>query len=346
MRNKDSLTLLRLKMLGGYVSLLIVFIIASCIIVTKSGALEENGHRYKENVERRTLSENAFLQMIYLDSVPMADFAEQTLTYVRMLDGTTCPAITVDKYPGQQVTITAPHGAGVAQIRVQPEAGAANTYEITFTQGAPASVRLDGINVNAVPLATFAPTTLQYALNYSGSLPVVEGVTSDSTLNVDVLWKGETASIQVTDQAGNRAVYTIVFTRQTSSNKALKAILVNGSPLDKFTPAVLTYDSVLAAGSAYPEVTYIADEDAQVVFFGQLADGKWGISVVAEDGTISTYTVQFTIAKYTNATLKNLTVEGKVIPFSPAVPSMQKVVIVSFMAWQLTAAFRAAATAR
>ena len=36
----------------------------------------------------------------------------------------------------------------------------------------------------------------------------------------------------------------------------------------------------------------------------------------------------------------------KVVPFSPAVPSMQKVVIVSFMAWQLTAAFRAAATAR
>ena len=264
-----------------------------------------------------TVSENAFLQMIYLDSVPMADFAEQTLTYVRMLDGTTCPAITVDKYPGQQVTITAPHGAGVAQIRVQPEAGAANTYEITFTQGASASVRLDGINVNAVPLATFAPTTLQYALNYSGSLPVVEGVTSDSTLNVDVLWKGETASIQVTDPAGNIGVYTIVFTRQTSSNKALKVILINGSPLDKFTPAVLTYDSVLAAGSAYPEVTYIADEDAQVVFFGQLADGKWGISVVAEDGTMSTYTVQFTIAKYTNATLKNLTVEGKVIPFSP-----------------------------
>ena len=30
----------------------------------------------------------------------------------------------------------------------------------------------------------------------------------------------------------------------------------------------------------------------------------------------------------------------KVVPFSPAVPSMQKVVIVSFMAWQLTAAIR------
>ena len=30
----------------------------------------------------------------------------------------------------------------------------------------------------------------------------------------------------------------------------------------------------------------------------------------------------------------------KAVPFSPAVPSMQKVVIVSFMVWQLTAAIR------
>ena len=30
----------------------------------------------------------------------------------------------------------------------------------------------------------------------------------------------------------------------------------------------------------------------------------------------------------------------KVVPFSPAVPSMQKVVIVSFILWQLTAAIR------
>ena len=30
----------------------------------------------------------------------------------------------------------------------------------------------------------------------------------------------------------------------------------------------------------------------------------------------------------------------KVVPFSPAVPSTQKVVIVSFMLWQLTAAIR------
>ena len=66
MRNKDSLTLLRLKMLGGYVSLIFVFIIASCIIITKSGALEENSMKYKENIERRSLSERTFFQLFDL----------------------------------------------------------------------------------------------------------------------------------------------------------------------------------------------------------------------------------------------------------------------------------------
>ena len=66
MRNKDSLTLLRLKMLAGYASLIFVFIIASCIIITKSGALEENSMKYKENIERRSLSERAFFQLFDL----------------------------------------------------------------------------------------------------------------------------------------------------------------------------------------------------------------------------------------------------------------------------------------
>ena len=66
MRNKDSMMRLHLKMLGGYASLIIIFIIASCIIITKSGNLEENSQRYRENIERRTFSERAFLQLFDL----------------------------------------------------------------------------------------------------------------------------------------------------------------------------------------------------------------------------------------------------------------------------------------
>ena len=63
---QESLVRLHLTMLGGYVSLIVVFIRASCIIITKSGALEENSIKYKENIERRTLSERAFFQLFDL----------------------------------------------------------------------------------------------------------------------------------------------------------------------------------------------------------------------------------------------------------------------------------------
>lgn len=256
--------------------------------------------------------------MIYLDSVALPGFVKTNLTYEVLLEGTTCPKITVDKAAGQQVTITAPYGAGVAQIKVQPEQGSANIYEITFKAGAAASARLTGINIDGTLLAAFAPTTLDYALNYTGSLPTVEGVVADLSQTVETLWKGEVASIHVTDSLNNKAVYTVTFTRQLQSNKALKAILVDGVAMPEFVPTTLDYTRVLTAGSTYPEVTYIADDNAQVVYFGQTDDGKWGISVAAEDGTISTYTVTFTISKYSDATLADLQLDGTTISgFAP-----------------------------
>lgn len=66
MKHIDSLTRLRLKTVGGYVSLMALFIIASVIVVCKSGNLEENSKRYSENIDRRALSEGAFLQLFDL----------------------------------------------------------------------------------------------------------------------------------------------------------------------------------------------------------------------------------------------------------------------------------------
>ena len=265
-----------------------------------------------------TVSENAFLDMIYLDSVPLAGFVKTNLTYSVQLESATCPQITVDKAPGQQVTITAPYAAGTAQIQVQPEQGTANTYEITFTTGAAASVRLQGITIDGVAIDGFAPTTLAYTANYTGSLPVVAGVVADPSQTVEVLWKGEVASLHVSDAEGNRAVYTVTFTRQLLSNKTLKSILIDGVAMTEFETTKLNYTRTLPAGSTYPEVSYVANDNAQVIFFGQLAEGKWGITVAAEDGTTATYTVTFTIKKYNDATLADLKLDGTTIAgFAP-----------------------------
>lgn len=66
MKQIDSLTRLRLKIVGGYVSLIALFVVASVIVVCKNGDLEDNSKRYKENVDRRAFSEGAFLQLFDL----------------------------------------------------------------------------------------------------------------------------------------------------------------------------------------------------------------------------------------------------------------------------------------
>ena len=263
------------------------------------------------------VSENAFLNMIYLNGDSLEGFLSSKLDYTLPLSTATCPVITVDKAPGQQVTITAPYAAGVATILVKPESGAANTYTITFEAAAPVTVRLADILIDGVSLAGFSALKSHYTLNYEKSLPKVQGLPESEDQTVSVLWKGEEAWIQVSDKAGNKASYTIAFTREISANAQLQAILMDGAPLATFDPAVLSYNIDLAAGSSYPEVGYQVSDEAQVVFFGQEAEGKWAITVMAENATKQTYTIQFHIAQYDDALLENLQVAGQTITFDP-----------------------------
>ena len=96
MKDMDSLTRLRLKIVGGYVSLIALFIIASIIVVCKSGYLEENSKRYRENIDRRALSEGAFLQLFdltqlggqaaILDSTKIAAYEKKEKRVMMTLD--------------------------------------------------------------------------------------------------------------------------------------------------------------------------------------------------------------------------------------------------------------------
>lgn len=252
------------------------------------------------------VSQNAFLDMIYLDGEPLANFQSDLLTYTAPLEGATCPAITVDKAAGQQVTITAPYAAGIATIVVKPEEGAANTYTIDFQEAAPEAVRLSNILVNGQSLEGFIPELMTYTASYAGDRPSVEGVKEYAEQQVNLLWKDNVAWLHVQDTVGNKAAYSIAFTKTLSDDNTLEAIYINGALLNGFDSATHHYTDSLEAGSAYPEIAYKAAAKAQVVFFGQLEQGKWGITVMAENGTPATYTVFFPIKPFTDATLINL----------------------------------------
>ena len=265
------------------------------------------------------MSENAFLDMIYLDSVALPGFRRDSLDYIVQMTNTTCPAITVDKAPGQQVTITAPYGAGDAFVKVQPESGSANVYKITFKATAAATVRLSDLLVDGTSIAGFDPAVITYDASYSTTLPNVQGVAANAGQTVsETLWNDSVAWVHVTDTLGNKAAYSITFHRVLLTENGLENITANGVQLSDFASTKYNYNYELAAGSTYPEISYVAKPNVQVIFFGQTGEGQWTIKTAAENGVQATYTVTYTIAKYSDVTLENLTVEGMSLGYQPS----------------------------
>ena len=262
------------------------------------------------------------LEMIYLDDVPLSGFRKDSTEYsVKLPYGATCPKISVTSAPGQHVTITAPYAAGTAYINVTTNEGDSQNYTIDFVSVPAATVQLLDILINNVSVSGFAPTTMAYTAEYEGELPVVKGIPSGAVETVNVVWNDTVAWLHVKDTLGNKAAYSVTFTHHLSADNSLAAIYENrglGPQLiDGFKPSEYVYSYNLAPGSEFPELSYKTTGKAEVVFFGQLEKGKWGITVLAENGTEATYTVQYTIEKYSDATLKNLVVEGQTIAFDP-----------------------------
>ncbi len=243
------------------------------------------------------------------DTIPLPGFKKDVYEYTYSLHTETCPMVlAVKAVEDQQVTITAPYAAGIATVLVKMEESTSE-YTIDFVRNPAATVQLNSILINDNPITGFSPTQLNYTgFTYRDTLPNVKGIVSDAT--VELRWKGNTAYLNVQDTIGNKAIYSVEFTRENSDINTLEGIYADGVLIDGFVKTTLNYSYNRPAGSAYPTLTYKASENAEVVFFGQVADGKWEIAVRAENDAQQKYSVQYTIAQYDDATLKGLAVEG------------------------------------
>ena len=263
-------------------------------------------------------SDNAKLDMIYLDGEKLPKFSKEEFSYTWTLKGDKCPVITVDKAPGQQVTITAPYAEGIATIAVKAETGDASTYTINFVAAPLASIQLEELFINGEKIADFRSDSLDYTATYSKEQPTITYTKKDASQTVTIVWKENVAWIHVTDSEGNKGAYSITFTRIYSGNNKLEAIYADGDSIEGFDSDKLNYTYELEPGTAYPTISYKVAEAAQVVFFGQVAEGKWAIQVTAENKDVVEYTVAYTIKKYSDPKLVDLQVEGYPFTFDPA----------------------------
>ena len=274
-------------------------------------------------------SENAKLQNIYVDGVPLPGFEQETFSYVYALpmDAMTCPTITVEKMPGQTVRIIQPQLTGTARIEVQPEVGAINVYTILFRKGEEANTTLLQLSLDGTPIPDFRPDSLyyEYVLPYgTNQLPEITYTLADENSLVYEIPDGITQTILnvVSADGTSNTVYEIQYKQYVSTDQTLSDIKVDGTSLEDFLPTTYQYSYELEAGTlACPPITVEKANPSQIVLIqAPRLDGVAEIRLVdANQETLNTYTINFILKKDTVTSLQNILLDGQPLTdFDPA----------------------------
>ena len=268
------------------------------------------------------VSSDATLKDIMVGGVSVEDFKPETTEYnITLPSGTTAlPSIeAVKNDEAQRIIINKGGVNGTTTIRVIAEDATEQTYKLNFSVEKSANALLQDILIDGVSLADFNPETLNYRYVLASDAthsPTVKAVGyAGQTIAVTTPKLLGTARIEVKPETGASNIYTIEFVYAMSSNNKLADIQVNGENIG-FSPEVNDYTVALPSGASLPVVSYTKGEDLQSV---QLINGGFNsateIKVMAEDGSLNTYTITFDVAKSGNAQLAGISVsEYELVP--------------------------------
>lgn len=264
------------------------------------------------------VSSNADLAAINVGGNLIEGFDPKTLEYNYSLPSgtTTLPQITTEKGDYAQTVYTVNGGVnGTTQIIVVAEDGTTQTYLIHFSVEKSANALLKNIYLNGVALEGFDPEVFSYTYVITEDMTSAPLISTESydgqSINITQPKLYGLARIEVKPEVGNSNVYTILFTTPLSDDNKLSSIEIDGNQLEGFDPAVNTYQVELEEGTTImPSITYTKGDDKQTVELVNAGlNSNSVIYVVAENGSVNVYTIQFSVKKSESAALKNIFID-------------------------------------
>ena len=268
------------------------------------------------------VSSDATLKDIKVGGESIEGFAPATLKYtVTLPAGTTVlPSIEAVKNDNAQRVIINRGGLNtITSIQVIAEDGTTQTYELEFSVEKSANATLQNIYVDGVALADFDPEVLNYTYVLADDavkcpLVTAEGYPGQNISIVTPQLFG-TARIEVVPESGAKNVYTVLFTRAKSANNLLSDIQLDGVTIDGFASDVNNYNVVLPMGTTQtPVITYIKGEDTQKVqVISEGFNDATKLNVMAENGSVNTYTINFSVVKSSDSSLSAIMLDGSLI---------------------------------
>lgn len=240
---------------------------------------------------------------------------------------TTMPTVkAVSAYPdgAQSIKYIAPTNIdkGVYQIQVTaPGNPVTKTYKLTFKLEASSYSYLKNLQVGDNLIPNFDPEQLTYYVNLpigTTALPKIVYEKGEDTQTVEIQEGGLDGTTKVKVTAGNGVSvteYKLVFSTEKSEISTLKMIYIGGTPLADFTPDKTSYQYDLPIGTTdLPEITVDKGDDYQTVNVVKGGvSGTTRITVTAGNGNTTQYQITFRLLQATNATLKAIYIDGKLI---------------------------------
>lgn len=295
------------------------------ISVTPKGTTNTRTYRLTFRITASTYS---YLESLLVDGNEIAGFDPEILTYYDTLPiGTTAAPLVSwvagDEY--QTIALTQGGAEGVTKVTVTAQSGATSVYRIYFTVMKSDNCSLADIRLDGVSMEGFDPDQTSYSIDLplgTTSAPAISWVAGDQWQTITFADGGLTGISRIIVRADNgfTKTYTISFATSQSSNSRLASLMVDGVEVDGWDPDSLLYRIVLPRGTTVqPAVTWVAGDEFQTIRKSDGGvNGDTRVTVKAQNGQSTIYTVRFSVETSSNTALAAIYVGGmEVDGFNP-----------------------------
>jgi len=301
---------------------------ATTVVVTAQDGTTQITYTINYTVNSNTI---ATLSNLTTGGSTVAGFASATYTYNVVLPyGTstvpTVTATTTDANATYLITPAASLPGSTTVVVTAANGTSTQTYTINYTITPAATIAtLSNLTTGGSTVAGFASTTYTYnvVLPYGTSTaPTVTATTTDANATYLITpaasLPGATTVLVTAQNGTTQQTYTINYTITPASTVAtLSNLTTSGSTVAGFASTTYTYNVVLPYGTSTVPTVTATTTDANATYVITAATslpGATTVLVTAQNGTTqNTYTVNYTLAPNTNATLSNLTSGGTTV---------------------------------
>ncbi len=287
------------------------------ITVTPIGTTNTRTYRLTFRVTASTYS---YLQSLKIDGNEIEGFDPETLTYYDTLPigTTTLPTITWeagDEY--QTIALETGGVEGTAKVTVTAQSGAVSIYRIYFTVLKSSNCSLNAIKLDGTLIEGFDPNVTDYTIDLplgATTVPAITWEAGDQWQSITFSDGGLTGTSRIIVRAGNGATksYSINFVTSQSSNSKLASLKVDGVEIENWNPDTLVYSITLPRGTTtQPTVTWEAGDQFQTIRKSDGGvNGDTRITVKAQNGQSTIYTIRFSVETNSNTALEAIYVGG------------------------------------